>query len=201
MSNEFFSSRKMLMSGVLAAVLGTASLVVIAKDSTSADPADNQQRSCENGRGQDADRGDRMGRDGDRMGRHDRGFRQDDGLAMKGMPGMGRGGMDMTAMGERELRNLDLSAEQQGRITAIQDEARSKNWSLMGESMKVHNRIRDLYAAATFDEKALKQAYTDLAALQQQMFMSGTEARLHVMSVLTDEQRQQLKSDDRAPRG
>lgn len=223
MSNEFFSSRKILMGGVLAAVLGTASLVVIAKDATTETLADDQQRSCED-RGHDGDRFDRRdGHHGDREGfsgrdsrdnrgdRHGRDMAGDmhGGMGRGDMPGMSggmhggmNGGMGRGDMGpgmfvsERAFGKLELTAEQRTAMTSVQDETRSKNWELMGEVMKVNNRIRDLYAADTFDEKALNQAYSDLASLQQKMFVSGSEARTHMLSLLTDEQRQQLKADD-----
>ena len=204
MSNEFFSSRKILMGGVLAAVLGTASLVVIAKDATTETLADDQQRSCED-RGHDGDRFDRRdGQRGERDGRHGREMaggmgRGEMGPGMQGgmHGGMGRGGMGPDMFGsERAFGKLELTAEQRTAMTSVQDEARSKNWELMGEVMKVNNRIRDLNAADTFDEKALNQAYSDLASLQQKMFVTGSEARTHMLSLLTDEQRQQLKADD-----
>ncbi|MCY0965875.1 Spy/CpxP family protein refolding chaperone [Parathalassolituus penaei] len=221
MSNEFFSSRKILMGGVLAAVLGTASLVVIAKDATTETLADDQQRSCED-RGHDGDRFDRRdGQRGERDGRHGREMaggmgrgemgpgmqggmhggmgRGEMGPGMQGgmHGGMGRGGMGPDMFGsERAFGKLELTAEQRTAMTSVQDEARSKNWELMGEVMKVNNRIRDLYAADKFDEKALNQAYSNLASLQQKMFVSGSEARTHMLSLLTDEQRQQLKADD-----
>jgi Spy/CpxP family protein refolding chaperone len=50
-----------------------------------------------------------------------------------------------------------------------------------------------LYAAKTFDEKALNKAYGKVAELQQKMFMVASEARTHMYGLLTAEQRQQLQ--------
>jgi Spy/CpxP family protein refolding chaperone len=181
MIKHISNTRKVLAGSLLAVVLGTASIAAIAGDYR-------QGMGGKMGPGMNCQ---------DDNGRPDRGYRmdRDDEMGMPGM-GMGHGMMGMGRMGgDRDFafRGLDLTDEQRATMTTIQDKMRKDHWALMGEMMDARNTIRDLYAAKTFDEKALNKAYGKVAELQQKMFMVASEARTHMYGLLTAEQRQQLQ--------
>jgi Spy/CpxP family protein refolding chaperone len=108
-----------------------------------------------------------------------------------GYYGMGPGMMYGYGYGGRGYgwgAGLNLTDEQRSKIGKIQQDLRSKQWDLMG-------KIQDEYArrAAAADEAAAGKADDQIAALQQQMFNNGADARKQIDAVLTKEQRQRLE--------
>lgn len=103
-----------------------------------------------------------------------------------GGPGMG-GGM-------QSPWSLDLTAEQQAKLNQIRDEARNKQWSLMVQMRDEMAKVRGLYAAKTWDEKAIAQEFEQFTKLRQQMFDNMMEARKSMEGVLSKEQLEKLRS-------
>ena len=83
---------------------------------------------------------------------------------------------------------LNLSDDQQNKITKIQDELRRKQWDLMG-------KIQDEFArrAEAPDDATASSADDRIGELQQQMISNATAARKQIDGVLSKEQRQQLR--------
>jgi Spy/CpxP family protein refolding chaperone len=89
----------------------------------------------------------------------------------------------------------DLTAEQRRQIAEIEREQRGKQWPLMRQMHEV------MWAdGGAFDEQAQRRDYEQIAALQKQMFENMLEARRRVDAVLTQQQREQLRSGARASR-
>ena len=104
--------------------------------------------------------------------------------------GMGPGAMHGYGRGFGPYRSLNLTDEQRSKIGAIQRDLRSKQWELMG-------KMQDEYArrADAPDDEAANKADDQIAALQQQMLANANAARKQTDTVLTKEQRQQLRRD------
>ena len=166
---------KMIAAGLMAVCLSATAVSANAESSDKSAKRDGKQHEL---RVKGDDR-----RDGGfkRMGRDERGE--------KGARGFGPRGMDMG------FRQLELTDEQQDKLTAIRDKARKDDWAIRGDMMDVNNKIRDLYRADKFDSKALNKAFAELAELQKKVFLVETSARLNALDLLTDEQRKELRED------
>lgn len=128
------------------------------------------------------------------------------GMGMMGMgPGMMGGGMmgggygmgPGMMMGYGALNGLDLSDEQRAKIDKIFDAERKQHWSVMGKMMDEQNKLRDLYAQETPDPKKVGAVYGEIAKLRQQMIEEHVQASNQMQSVLTKEQREQLRQWNR----
>ena len=108
-------------------------------------------------------------------------------------PGMMGPGMMGGGMGYGMLSQLNLSDEQWTKVTDINEEARSKNWALMGRIQDESFKLRKLMAASPRDRKAIAEQYRKLGELRQQRFEAQLETHDKVEAVLTPEQRQQLR--------
>ncbi len=95
--------------------------------------------------------------------------------------------------------DLDLSAEQRGKIAKIQDEVRRKHWDLMGKIQDEQSRMAELYNAEKRDDAALSASNKKIADLQQQMFEQSLSAQKQMDAVLTREQRDKLSRGGRGP--
>ena len=104
-------------------------------------------------------------------------------------PGMGMGMMG--GMGPYGM--LNLSAEQQGKINKIHDEARRKNWATLGKIQDEQAKLRDLYAADKRDSKAILAVVANAQTMQRQMLETMLDAHNRMDALLTDEQREQLR--------
>lgn len=114
------------------------------------------------------------------------------------MHGWGGYGMGPGMMrGYAALGDLDLSDEQIAKINRIQDETRKTHWALMGTMMEQQSRLRDLSLARQPDNDAIGKAYKDLGDLQQKMIESGLDAQKRIDALLTDEQKEKLRTYQR----
>ncbi|PMS13635.1 periplasmic heavy metal sensor [Trinickia caryophylli] len=112
------------------------------------------------------------------------------------MRGRGYGtGMMMGAPGWAGA--LQLSDDQRAKVNRIADETRKAHWTLMGEMMDRQAKLRDLYEAPKRDDAAIDAAFKDIAAVRQKMFDTSADARKRMDAVLTDKQREQLRSYER----
>ena len=108
-----------------------------------------------------------------------------------GGPGYGRGGRGMGPGGG--LAALDLSTEQREKIAAIQEENRKKNWDKMGQMRSEQFTLRRLYSAEKLDPAAIAEQQKKVDDLRRQMIQSRAESHNQVLSVLTPEQRKQMR--------
>ena len=93
---------------------------------------------------------------------------------------------------------LDLSADQQARLSAVQQELSQRHWDLMGKMHQQFFRMQNLYRDGKFDEQAARKNFEAMNALHKDMFESWLQAQKQIDSILTREQREQLQ---RGPRG
>jgi Spy/CpxP family protein refolding chaperone len=104
------------------------------------------------------------------------------------------GGMGMSpgkVMGPVAM--LDLTNEQRDKIAKIYENERHKNWETYGKIMDEKAKLRDLYADETVDAKKVGTVYSNLAKLQQQVIEANVETNNRVQTVLTKEQKEQLR--------
>jgi Spy/CpxP family protein refolding chaperone len=91
------------------------------------------------------------------------------------------------------LAALNLSDEQQEKIFAIQEENRKKNWDTMSKMRSESFKLRRLYNAENVDSKALMEQQRKVDDLRRQMLGARLDMRKQVESVLTPEQRKQIR--------
>jgi len=111
-------------------------------------------------------------------------------------PGMmsGYGGMVGHGMMGGALWALDLNDTQRAQILKIQDDARRKNWDLMGKSQDEMAKLRDTYlASGKLNRKAILDSYKRIDELRLQRIDNTLDAAEKIESVLTTQQRDQLK--------
>ena len=119
------------------------------------------------------------------------------GPGMMGPGTMGHGGMGAGMM-HGVLWSLDLSDSQRSQILKVQDDLRRKNWDLTGKSQDEMAKLRDSYlAAGKLDRKAILDTYKRIDELRLQRIDNALDATEKIESVLSAEQRDQLKR--RAP--
>jgi Spy/CpxP family protein refolding chaperone len=116
--------------------------------------------------------------------------------------GQGRGMMDEGMMGRGMMgyaqqggafANLGLSAEQQQKVLAIQEEHRTKNWAAMGEVRAEQYKLRSLYGADKMDPDKVAEQQKKVDELRRGMLKSRVEAHNQMAAVLTPEQRKLLR--------
>ena len=111
---------------------------------------------------------------------------------MRGYGGYGPGMMGGYG-GQGGLAALNLTSEQTDKIFAIQEEQRSKNWSVMGDLRKEMFKLRQMYYADNVDPNAYADQQKKVDELRRQMTKSHLEARKQIEAVLTPEQRKQFR--------
>lgn len=111
------------------------------------------------------------------------------GPGMMGGYGPGYGGM----MGWGNYRDLDLSADQNSKITQIRQEMRAKQWPLMGQMMDARDKLQDLYDADKLDSAAIDKQYKVVEDLRRQMVDNAVDAHNRINSILTKEQREKSR--------
>jgi Spy/CpxP family protein refolding chaperone len=109
------------------------------------------------------------------------------GPGMMGGYGMGPGMMGGYGRGGYGYGALNLSEEQRTKIAAIEEEVAKRQWELMD---KMHDQHYDLWRG---DESASRKAYEVMSSARKAMFENSLEARKRIDSVLTSEQREQLR--------
>ncbi|MBL0143211.1 MAG: Spy/CpxP family protein refolding chaperone [Betaproteobacteria bacterium] len=105
--------------------------------------------------------------------------------------GMGAGMMGGPVMAGVEA--LNLTDEQRGKVTEIRREVQRKNHALMGSMHELKWQAEDAAKTAEFDEAAARKRFDAMAAIHKQMFETRLDARKRIDSVLTKEQREQLR--------
>ena len=114
------------------------------------------------------------------------------------MGGYGPGyGMGTGMIGWRNYRGLDLSEDQKSKITPIQKEMRAKQWPLMGELMDAQDKLQELYDTDKQDSAAINKQYKVIEDLRRQMVENSVDAHNRINSILTKEQREKLREQDR----
>jgi Spy/CpxP family protein refolding chaperone len=110
-----------------------------------------------------------------------------------GAYGMGVGMMDDQGRGYGSRADLNLTAEQRGKIAAIQNDVRHKHWDLMGKMQDEQSQMNEQYNADPRDDAALSKSYRHMSELRHQMFDLSLSARRQIDAVLTTEQRDKIR--------
>jgi Spy/CpxP family protein refolding chaperone len=112
------------------------------------------------------------------MGGYGQGYGQNQGYGMG--PGM---------MGDYGPQSdVNLSAEQRGKIAKIQEDARRKQWELMGKMQEEQARMNEQYYSENRDDAALSKDYRRMSDLRHQMFDLSLSTQKQTSAVLTKEQ-------------
>jgi Spy/CpxP family protein refolding chaperone len=121
------------------------------------------------------------------------------GAGMMGGYGSGYGGGNgmgpgmMGGYGLQAYADLKLSAEQQKKVTAIQQESSKAMWQLMGTMHEQGYHMHGMFGPGSFDEAAARKAFQTMQETQKAMFELQLEAHKKIDAVLTKEQREQLR--------
>lgn len=91
------------------------------------------------------------------------------------------------------LSQLDLTPEQRNRINAIQEELQKKALNLNAKMQEESLRLRNLVGNGNADPDAIANEYRKLQELQADGLRAGLAAQRNLESVLTAEQRNQLR--------
>jgi len=105
----------------------------------------------------------------------------------------GRYGMSPGMMGGFGRAGLELTSEQRAKIAEIQTEFSRKQGALMAQMHALGGRSSEVYRDGPFDEQAARKAHDARTGLRQQMFENALEARKRIDSVLSPQQREQLR--------
>ena len=124
------------------------------------------------------------------MGGYSQGQGYGMGPGMMGGYGQGTGyGMGPGMMGDYGPQsNLNLSAEQRGKIAKIQEDARRKQWELMGKMEDEQAHMNGQYYSDNRDDAALSKDYRKMSELRHQMFDLSLSTQKQTDAVLTKEQ-------------
>ncbi len=121
------------------------------------------------------------------------GYGMGPGMMMGGGFGMGMG-PGMMGWG---LYALDLSAKQRDEINKIYSDMHEKHWAMMQAMHQHAGELYKLYSQETPDAKAIGKVYGQIFALQRQMIEDGVATHNKVNAILTKEQREQLREQQR----
>jgi Spy/CpxP family protein refolding chaperone len=116
------------------------------------------------------------------------------------MGGYGEGMMGGSTMGGGMMGGyggpmaaLKLTDEQQDKLFAIQESNRKKNWDTMSSVRSEMFKLRRMYNAESVDSKALLEQQKKVDDLRRQVLASRLDMRKQMESVLTPEQRKQMR--------
>jgi len=124
------------------------------------------------------------------------------GPGMMGPGMMGSGMMGSGMMGGYALGpDLNLTTEQRSKIAKVQDDARRKQWDLMGKMHDERSQMNELYSSDKRDDAALSKSYRKMSELRNQMFDLSLSAQKQIDAMLTQEQRDKLKQGEYGMRG
>ncbi|HEV8109170.1 MAG TPA: Spy/CpxP family protein refolding chaperone [Burkholderiales bacterium] len=121
------------------------------------------------------------------MGGYGPGMMGGNGGGMMGGYGGGMGGYG------GPMAALNLTDEQQDKLFALQEANRKKNWDTMSNMRSETFKLRRMYNADSVDSKALLEQQKKVDDLRRQMLASRLDTRKQMESVLTPEQRKQLR--------
>lgn len=112
---------------------------------------------------------------------------------MGGPGGYGMGPGMMGGFGGEAYAGLDLSPEQRGKITEIQQATAKAQWQLMGTMHEQGYRMYGNAGPGAFDEAAARKSFDAMSDTRKAMFEIQIEARKKVDAVLTPQQREQAR--------
>lgn len=115
------------------------------------------------------------------------------GAGMMGGGGYGPGMMGGYGRGGGPMAALNLTDEQQDKLFAIQEANRKKNWDTMSSMRSEMFKLRRMYNAESVDSKALLEQQKKVDDLRRQVLASRLDMRKQMESVLTPEQRKQVR--------
>ena len=107
-------------------------------------------------------------------------------------PGMMGGGM-MGGMGYGMLYQLNLSPDQWSKVNGIHEELAKKQWDITGKMREEAFKLRNLMAAEKRDRAAVTNQYKKLQEMRLQTFQARIDAHEKFDSVLSKEQKEQLR--------
>ena len=107
--------------------------------------------------------------------------------------GMGPGMMGGYGPGYDRGADLNLTADQRGKIAKIQGDARRKQWNLMGKMQDEQSQMNEQYYSANRDDAALSKSYRKMSDLRHQIFDLSLSTQKQIDAVLTKEQREKQK--------
>ena len=100
------------------------------------------------------------------------------------MGGYGRGGA---------MAALNLTDEQHDKLFALQEANRKKNWDTMSAMRSETFKLQRMYNAESIDSKAVLEQQKKVDDLRRQVIASRLDMRKQMESVLTPEQKKQLR--------
>jgi Spy/CpxP family protein refolding chaperone len=109
-------------------------------------------------------------------------------------PGYGMEPGMMSGLGAGPVQMLDLDATQRGKVNQISDALRKKMWQIVGEMQDEQSKLRDLYLAEKPERSAIVAVYKRLFDLRLKRVEAMLDARADLDKVLTQEQRDALRS-------
>ncbi len=111
---------------------------------------------------------------------------------------MGGQMMGMMGMGPlmMELRGLDLTKEQTGKVRKLHRDARKEQLAAMEKSMEISDKLLDLYAEEVPDASKIGAVYGELFDMRRKMIEQQIKLRNEVYSFLTKEQKDKVKDID-----
>jgi Spy/CpxP family protein refolding chaperone len=111
------------------------------------------------------------------------------GMMGPGMIGGGMGG----GMGHGMLSQLNPSPEQWKQLSAVHQNSAKKQWDLMGSMREETFKLRNLLASEKRDRDAIIAQFKKIQDIRLQMFQVRLEEHDELNSVLTSEQKAQLR--------
>ena len=106
------------------------------------------------------------------------------GMMGPGYGGYGRGG---------GLAALNLTDEQRDKVFALQEENRAKHWGTMGKLRSETFKLRGMYNSDKLDANGIAEQQKKVDELRREMLKSRVESAKQIESILTPEQRKQLR--------
>jgi Spy/CpxP family protein refolding chaperone len=112
-----------------------------------------------------------------------------------GMMGGACPGCGMMGMGPGMMAGFDpeLDQEQRAKIAQLQDEARRKQWDVMGQMREEQFKLEQLYYADKQDPAAIGAQYKRVQDLNRRLVELSAETQNRLEGVLKPEQRQQAR--------
>ncbi len=96
--------------------------------------------------------------------------------------------------GDRLLHGIELTDAQKTQVAGIREAARAEQREAMTAAMQARKELRDLSAAATFDETRAQQVANTAAAAQAKAAVLRARTDSQILAVLTPEQRTTLET-------
>jgi Spy/CpxP family protein refolding chaperone len=104
--------------------------------------------------------------------------------------GMGTGMTDHYLSGA----DLNLTADQRGKIATIQARVRVDKRDLLAKMQTLHSLMNEQYASEPHDAAALSKSYRRMSELREQMFDLSLGAQDDIRALLSQAQRDALKN-------